>query len=189
MPKLTRRTSVAMMTAISAASTLSSRALAALAKVRKGPVPTEKPYPVTLAASRKTIVGYGSEATARPGETLSFHVSTYAPGDYKASLVRVINGDTLSGAGRFKVEPVAASFTGSHLGSEQKVWSGSYITLDKPAPASKTSFSVVALIKPAMPGKGAQFVASRWDETRKAGWAIGVDERGEGALWIGEGGK
>ena len=89
MPKLTRRTSVAMMTAASAATTMSSRALAALAKKRKSPVPTEKPYPVALTASRKTIVGYGSEPTARPGETVSFHVSTYAPGDYKASLVRV----------------------------------------------------------------------------------------------------
>src|SRR6476619_2225872 len=120
MPKLTRRTSVALMTAASAATTMSSRALAALTKKRKSPVPTEKPYPVALTASAKTIVGYGSEATVRPGEMISFHVSTYAPGDYKASLVRVINGDTLSGAGRFKVEPVSASFTGSHSGGERK---------------------------------------------------------------------
>ena len=80
-----------MMTAASAATTMSSRALAAWPQARY------KPYPVALTASRKTVVGYGSEATVRPGESISFHVSTYAPGDYKASLVRVINGDSLYG--------------------------------------------------------------------------------------------
>src|SRR3954467_4230217 len=148
MVNLSRRTTMLMMGMASVFTSLAKLPAMALtsltARPRRAVTDADKGHALTLAKSNKTIVGYSDQITARPGETLSFHVSTYAPGDYKASLVRVINGDTLSGAGRFKVEPVAASFTGSHPGSEQKVWSGSYITLDKPAPASKTSFSVVA---------------------------------------------
>ena len=47
---------------------------------------------------------------------------------------------------------------------------------------------MVALVKPTLPGKGPQFIASQWDDTKKLGWAIGIDERGEGALWVGQGG-
>ena len=80
----------------------------------------------------------------------------------------------------------------SYAGGEQKVWPGSYVTFDQASPSgitsSKQDFSVVALIKPTLPGKGPQFIASQWDQTKKTGWAIGIDERGEGALWVGQGG-
>jgi len=36
----------------------------------------------------------------------------------KASLVRVINGDTLSGAGRFRMDPVRADFARAYPGGE-----------------------------------------------------------------------
>ncbi len=193
MVDLTRRASMAAMAAISALAALAKRPAQALtsltARPRRAVTDADKGHPLTLAASNKTIVGYSDQITVRPGEKITFYASTYAPGDYKASLVRVINGDTLSGAGRFRVDPVPADFARSYPGGEQKTWAGSYVTFDKVSPTAigKQSFSVTALIKPTLPGKGPQFVASQWDQTKKTGWAIGIDERGEGALWVGKG--
>ncbi|HWU55066.1 MAG TPA: N,N-dimethylformamidase beta subunit family domain-containing protein [Rhizomicrobium sp.] len=196
MINFTRRTSILMMgvaSAFTALARLPAMALTSLtARPRRAVTDADKGHALTLAKSNKTVVGYSDQITVRPGEKITFHVSTYAPGDYKASLVRVINGDSLSGAGRFRVDPVAADFARSYPGSEQKTWPGSYVTFDTASPSgivgSKQDFSVVALIKPTLPGKGPQFVASQWDQTRKTGWAIGIDERGEGALWVGQGG-
>ena len=196
MSKLTRRASLMMMAAVSALTALArlpAQALTSLTARPRRPVTNEdKGHALTLAASNKTIVGYGDQVTVRPGEKITFFASTYAPGDYRASLVRVINGDTLSGAGRFRVDPEAADFARTYKGAEQKTWPGSYVTFDKTAPSAiastRQSFSVMALIKPTMPGKGIQFVASQWNQTGKTGWAIGIDERGEGALWVGQGG-
>ncbi len=193
MVDLTRRASVLMMGAVSALVALAKRPAQALtsltARPRRAVTDADKGHALSLAKSNKSVVGYSDQITVRPGEKITFYASTYAPGDYKASLVRVINGDTLSGAGRFRVDPVSADFARLYPGGEQKVWAGSYVTFDKTSPTAvtKQSFSVMALIKPSLPGKGPQFVASQWDQTKKTGWAIGIDERGEGALWVGKG--
>src|SRR5438067_10400517 len=196
MTNFTRRTSILMMGVASAVTSLARLPALALtsltARPRRAVTDADKGHALSLAKSNKTVVGYSDQITVRPGEKISFHVSTYAPGNYKASLVRVINGDTLSGAGRFRADPVAADFAHSYPGSEQKTWPGSYVTFDTASPSgitsSKQDFSVVALIKPTLPGKGPQFIASQWDQANKIGWAIGIEERGEGALWVGQGG-
>lgn len=192
--KFSRRATLLMVGAASALTALAKLPAMALtsltARPRRAVTNEDKHHPLTLSASAKTVVGYSDQITVRPGEKITFFASTYAPGDYRASLVRVINGDTLSGAGRFRVDAVPADFAGTYKGGEQKTWPGSYVTFNQPSPsavAANQSFSVVALIKPTLIGKGPQYVVSQWDDTRKAGWAMGTDERGEGALWIGHG--
>jgi hypothetical protein len=82
--------------ALSAMARLPAQALTSLtARPRRSVTVADRGHPVTLAASNKTVVGYSDQITVRPGEKISFHVSTYSPGDYRASLVRVINGDSL----------------------------------------------------------------------------------------------
>lgn len=192
---LTRRTSMVMVgvtSALAAMARLPAQALTSLtARPRRAVVDADKHHALTLAKSNKTIVGYSDQITVRPGEKITFYASTYAPGDYKASLVRVINGDTLSGIGRFRVDPVAADFARSYRGGTQKTWPGSYVTFDKPSPSgitsNKQSFTVTALVKPTLPGRGPQFAVSQWNDLNKTGWALGIDERGEGALWVGQG--
>jgi len=177
MINFTRRTSILMMgvaTTLTSLAKLPAMALTSLtARPRRPVTDADKGHALTLAKSNKTVVGYSDQITVRPGEKITFHVSTYAPGDYKASLVRVINGDSLSGAGRFRVDPVAADFARNYSGGEQKTWPGSYVTFDQASPSgitsSKQDFSVVALIKPTLPGRGPQFAASQWDQTKKTG--------------------
>ncbi|AXI45552.1 hypothetical protein C1J03_05590 [Sulfitobacter sp. SK012] len=44
----------------------------------------------------RTIVGYSSELSVRPGDTVEFMVNSVDSGSYKADLVRVINGESQS---------------------------------------------------------------------------------------------
>jgi len=45
--------------------------------------------------AERTLIGYASPLTVRPGDTVDFKVSSFA-GGYKADLVKIINGDSLS---------------------------------------------------------------------------------------------
>jgi hypothetical protein len=100
--------------ALTALAKLPAQALTSLtARPRRAVVDADKGHALTLAKSNKTVVGYSDQITVRPGEKITFYASTYAPGDYKVSLVRVINGDSLSGVGRFRVDPVSADFARS----------------------------------------------------------------------------
>src|SRR3954464_14498418 len=123
MTNLTRRTSMLMMgvaSAFAALARLPAMALTSLtARPRRAVTDADKGHALTLAKSNKTVVGYSDQITVRPGEKITFHVSTYGPGDYRASLVRVSNGAGLSGPGRFRVAPVSADFARSYPGGEQ----------------------------------------------------------------------
>jgi hypothetical protein len=53
----------------------------------------------------RTIVGYSSELSVRPGDTIDFKVNSVGGEKYDADLVRVINGESQSNCGdQFKVE-------------------------------------------------------------------------------------
>jgi hypothetical protein len=54
------------------------------------------PAPPAQAEPKRNVVGYSSEWSLRPGDTVEFHVNVVGSGTYEADLVRVVNGDSLS---------------------------------------------------------------------------------------------
>lgn len=159
---------------------------------RAAVTPSDKPHPLAVSNARKTVVGYCDRMAVRPADAIRFFISTYSPGNYRARLVRVINGDGVSGAGRFKTIPVPAPFDGFYPGREQRVFTGSYIRINTETAAPLNdleSFSAVALVSPFLGKSEPQFALSRWNSLRQSGWAIGIDERGEGAAWVGDAGE
>ena len=60
----------------------------------------------------KKIVGYSSDWSVAPGDTLQVMVSTYGPERYRADLVRVICGDDDPDTGIYREEAVEAAFAG-----------------------------------------------------------------------------
>jgi hypothetical protein len=68
---------------------------------------------VPAESSERTIVGYASPITVRPGETVEFKVnSVNGPEGYQADLVKIINGDSLSRYGDlFEMRAVEAPFS------------------------------------------------------------------------------
>ena len=87
---------------------------------------------------RRTIVGYSSELSVRPGDTIEFMVNSEQVGKYKADLVRVINGESQSIYGdQFKVEHTASTFEGTYEGKPQKLNPGSYIHISNTSALDK----------------------------------------------------
>ena len=133
------------------------------------------------------ITGYSDEISVRPGETINFMVSCEMS-SYQADIVRLICGDTNPEGPGYKEELVETSVSKSYQGRHQEIHAGSYahvahnVVLDR-----LESFSVQAMIWPTTPAKGEQGLLGTWDETRKSGFALVVDETGSVALRLGDG--
>ncbi len=153
---------------------------------------------------KRTIIGYSSELTVRPGDSVEFMVSALGGGSYTADLVRVINGDKLSRyRNMFRVEPVDVPFAGRYDGIEQPLDLGSYVQVDNTAALDKLkSFTVGAWIFPVFDPTeytppdlenidplfpptlnigplilhDAQTVVSRFDKTTGTGWALRINK-------------
>src|SRR5210317_874586 len=79
----------------------------------------------------RSLIGYSSELSLRPGDTVDFMVSAMEGGSYEADLVRDINGDNKSiYADQFLVDPIKASFQGRYEGKEQPLNTGSYVHIE-----------------------------------------------------------
>ncbi len=150
----------------------------------------------------RTIIGYSSVHTVRPGDSVDFMVNAVDGGKYQAGLVRIVNGDYLTVyKEHFEVVDIEAPFAGQYMGMEQKLDLGSYVEV----PASKKldglkSFTVSAWVYPTfdpteyvppdlenpdpfLPPSlttaetiGAQTIVSRYDATTKTGWALRINE-------------
>lgn len=141
-----------------------------------------------MSKSKRSIIGYCDPQTVRPGDTVNFMVSTYADGPYQADLVKVINADKLTPAGRFKEIGIDAPFSGQYQGREQQIHLGSYVQIDGDgALDSLQSFTAALYIRPTTAHKGEQFLLSRWDASTQSGWALTLNGKGQPTLRLGDG--
>ena len=135
----------------------------------------------------RTVIGYCDPLTARPGDTVAFKVSATTTTPYQADLVRLRNADTLTPANRFCELPVESAFAGDYIGSNQPIYTGSYVEVtDTTLAELQGSFSISLFFKPTTAHKGRQFLMSRWNEATGQGWAICLNERGHPELLLGD---
>lgn len=161
----------------------------------------------------RTLIGYSSEHTLRPGDSIDFMVNAVGGGKYDADLVRIVNGDYLSRyQEHFKVVAVEAPFAGNYTGIEQKLDLGSYVQVP---PSEKLdnlkSFTVAAWIYPTFDpneykepdlenpdpfypptlniGKsiGEQALVSRFDASSNTGWALRLNKAFQLEFIVGDG--
>lgn len=127
------------------------------------------------------IKGYGDRPSAAPGESLTFHVSLAERGDYEASVVRVMNGDTHPGGPGPWIETVEHPIAGTYDGGPQRTQAGGYVEVADPdgTLAPSGGFAVHAFVWPSLPEGGRQAILSRFDVEAGCGWAL---ELVEGAL-------
>ena len=165
-------------------------------------------------AAERTIVGYASPMTVRPGDAVEFKINSIkGPASYKADLVKIINGDSLSRYGdMFKMRTVDAPFSGSYEGTKQNLNLGSYIEVDPSGGLNALkSFTVGAWIFPTFnlqeykppdlenpdpfhppslsiaKSIGAQTILSRFDGTTGKGWHLTLDKEFRLTFVIGTG--
>ena len=129
------------------------------------------------------LLGYADRFSVRPGETISFKVSSISPEPYEARLVRVVSCDpNPDGPGVIEHE-VAANFAGSYASRLQPVHLGSCMTVEETAPLSGlASFTAVATIWPTTPDTARQGVLTWRDPATGAGFALAIDGDGVVAM-------
>lgn len=136
----------------------------------------------------KKIVGYASQWSVAPGDTLEFKVSTYGPVEYRADLVRIICGDDDPDRGLYREEEIDAPFSGIHPGHTQEMFAGSFVTVPSAPQLERIeSFTVQAWIFPTTPLAGEQGVVAHWDATTSRGFALVITADGVLALKTGDG--
>lgn len=135
------------------------------------------------------IRGYCDRPSAAPGEAIQFYVSSDDEGQYRADLVRLVNGDPNPQGPGPREHVVEALVNGEYPAREQRTQTGGYIEVPdlRGALSGRQSITVHAFISAMVPSRGRQGIVSRWDCEQQAGWALVIDESGALAFVIGDG--
>jgi N,N-dimethylformamidase len=165
---------------------------------------------VDIGLAKRTIIGYAWPWTVRPGASVEFKVSTFAPGDYSAELVRLICADAITDDGKhYKEESLPAPFATTYKGKTQTSVTGSFVEISDPSPLNMAaSFTVAVSIMPTLVKRGTEFghaefspssigqsgtkprtqhIVSRWDDVKKAGWSLALDDHDRVTFLCGDG--
>ncbi len=111
----------------------------------------------------KKLTGYADPLSAAPGERVRFMVSCYAPGSYRADLVRLICGDVTPDGAGFQEEEIETSISAEYPGREQPIFAGSSGCVG-PSPVLRKleSLSVQALVWPTKTHKCEHAIVETW---------------------------
>jgi N,N-dimethylformamidase len=140
------------------------------------------------------ITGYSNRFSARPGETIRFHVHSEFDEPFQADIVRLIHGDTNPEGPGYKEELIHTTVSDMYPGKNQPMYAGSYIHVPHNNLMNVTSFTLCAYIYPTTPyvdiegvEVGPQAILSKWDNKAQTGYGIFINEHGELSLRIGHG--
>jgi N,N-dimethylformamidase len=137
--------------------------------------------------SKLPICGYCDRPNVRPGESLTFFVSTEAPGRCEPSLVRLIHGDRNPAGPGYREQPVRSPLDGSYDVHPQRTQVGGYVEIPdvQHRLAGRDGLTVHFFLWATLPGLR-QGVVSRWSESDRSGWAL-LLENGKLVLVLGDG--
>ncbi|MDG4890098.1 MULTISPECIES: N,N-dimethylformamidase beta subunit family domain-containing protein [unclassified Mesorhizobium] len=131
------------------------------------------------------LTGYTNRLTARPGEALSFMVSSPS-GAYHAQLYRIFQGDRDPAGPGEKLLPIDVSLNGSYEGGEQQIRPGSYIEIAASNHlALHGDFTVFLWVFPTLQNGREQVLLSREDDAGR-GYRLGLDSSGRTFFQSGE---
>jgi N,N-dimethylformamidase len=140
------------------------------------------------------ITGYSDKFSARPGETIKFHVNSEFSESYDTEIVRLIHGDTNPDGPGYKEEEIKTDLSGTLQGEHQALHSGSYIFVPYSKLMDVTSFTLCALIYPTTPvtdtegvNVGTQGILTKYDESKQTGFGLFINDDGELTLKLGGG--
>ena len=135
---------------------------------------------VTPPAPIPSLLGYADRLSVAPGETIEFMVSAEVT-RYRASLVRLIQGDESPAGPGYREDVVESAIAGEHTGRRQSLVAGSFVRVPAgPALDLPDGFTVQVWLWPTTPNKrGGQGLVARW-----RGFAFGLDEQGRPDLWL-----
>jgi len=165
------------------------------------PKPESQPEP--------KIFGYTDRFAARPGESLSFHVSCEGPSTYQASLVRLRHGFTGEAGPGFLEAPVPSEIDGEKKGTKYACQPGSYVEIPDPSSllTSPEGLVIQAKVYPTLPlssrsgnfgayhvtqnsfggASDRQVILGNWAEESSNGYALVLDAGRPTFIWSEQG--
>jgi N,N-dimethylformamidase len=133
------------------------------------------------------LLAYSDRVTAAPGERIEIKVSAPEPGEYRARLIRLICGDDSPSGPGFKAEEIASPIARDYPGRLQPIHAGSHIEFRKGGPQLSGSFTMLAMVWPTLPLKGAaQAIMGNFDAANRSGCSLAVDASGRLAAHLGD---
>lgn len=133
------------------------------------------------------LTGYTDRLSARPGEALSFKISSSGPDPFEARLVRVVSADPNPAGPGLIEHDLSDLYRASHASVAQKATPGSYAVIDAAAAPRPAALTIEALIWPTKPADGAdQIVFSAFDPSLGRGCALGLDGAGRPLVLVGD---
>lgn len=125
------------------------------------------------------LLAYSNEVSAAPGDRIEIKVSAPLAGKYHANLVRLICGDDSPDGPGFKAEAIPADCNGDYVARRQEVNAGSYVEFPNGGPTLAGSFTLLAMIWPTFPTKGAnQAIIGNYDIATASGISLYVGADG-----------
>jgi N,N-dimethylformamidase len=123
----------------------------------------------------KQVIGYSTPWSARPGETVTLHVSLLEGETYALDVVRVVSGDA-DGVG-LDLRPIPSPIDGIHPGEPRRTVLGSCMIVDPPPRLDPVAWLEIDLdVWPTLPGRGVQRLVGQGDDA--GGWSLDIDEEG-----------
>lgn len=138
------------------------------------------------------VLGYPDEWSARPGQTVRFHVSGAGANSVDAQLVKLIHGDTHPGGPGFREVEIESAVDGTYPLSEQPTQYGSYARIPdarRVLPEAGAPVGLFAMVC-ASEREGSQPLVSAWDAAAGEGIALVLEPGLRVAFWMtGAGGR
>lgn len=136
------------------------------------------------------LFGYADKISVKPGETVKFHVDAEGTDSARAQLVRLIHGDQHPAGPGLVEEEVDSAANGFWQVEKQFTQIGSFLEVTDPARklALEGDLTLFAFVRPSLTQvRGGQCLLGRWDNHRKQGFCLGIDESGHLEFRVGQG--
>lgn len=139
--------------------------------------------------SKALLTGYVDRLSVQPGDTIRFMVSAEGVTEAEVAIVRLIHGDENPAGPGFIEREVAQPLAAPIKPMRQYTQLGSFVEI--PDPHGRVlpdgSFTVHAFIWPTLPARGRQGLITQWSAPERRGFALGLNDAGRLALWLGDG--
>ena len=134
----------------------------------------------------RKLLGYASEISLQPGQSIDFKVSSELEGSYRLDIVHIRCGDDTPDGQGLKETVIDASVNGDYPARHQWTQVGSFVDVRRDDRFALESFTVQAFIWPTTPEKDGQTIMGAFDQAARTGYAL-VLKDGQTALVIGDG--
>ncbi|MGX5844722.1 N,N-dimethylformamidase beta subunit family domain-containing protein [Mesorhizobium sp. ArgA1] len=137
----------------------------------------------------RTLSGYANILSAKPGDVVDFKVSSLGEAkSFSARLVRLITTEDHPQAAAMVERDLDAPFNGVYPGRLQPIHIGSYGQVEHATAFSgMEDFTFTAWIWPTLPGQKRQTIGGTWQEDRRNGFAVEIDEFSRLTVRLGDG--